>query len=331
MTEIVHTADLHLGKGQYQLPERRIDIFDAFHQIVDGCLRREVDALVITGDIYDHEYPSDDTVESTIDLVSDLSSKRDGPFVPVYLIHGDHDHPPGKRNTPGVDRLIQNTHAERLDSHPTSVSDDLVLYGVHHENLSDLVDDNLSFSPPPDDTYTALCTHMMVHKYNYVGKDNAYWPFQLLKPVPFDVDVMLCGELHKRKHYPIHRTDIFYSGTPARIHRRYRDYSPSVFLHETTQESINSTKYFVPARPWNDITVSVDHDDDIEAVLSRVVEELNLQNRERRMILEVTLDGENDDFTQSEVKSQLEDWPGVLHASVNATSPNQGWIPGVPR
>jgi DNA repair exonuclease SbcCD nuclease subunit len=171
----------------------------------------------------------------------------------------------------------------------------------------------------------------MVHKYNYVGKDDAYWPFQLLKPVPFDVDVMLCGELHKRKHYPTRRADIFYSGTPARIHRRYRDYSPSVFLHETTEASVDSTKYFVPARPWNDITVSVYPDDDIDTVLCRVVEELSLQNRERRMILEVTLDGENDSFTQNEIGSELEDWPGVLRALVNATSPDQGWIPGVPR
>jgi len=270
-------------------------------------------------------------VESTIDIISKLGPNRDGPCIPVYLIHGDHDHPPGKRETPGIDCVIDNTHAERLGSNPTLINDDIALYGVNHEDVSTLVNDGLSFATPPDDVYVALCTHIMAQKYNYVGKDDAYRPYQLLKPFPFDVDIMLCGELHKRKHYPVRGTDVIYPGTPARIHRRYRDYSPSVYLHETTQESVNSTKYFVPARPWNDITVSVDPGDDIDTVLTRVVEELKLEDRERRMMLEVLLDGENNNFTQNEIESQLDNWSVVLHASVNATSSGKGWAPGVPR
>lgn len=330
-TKIIHTADTHLGATQYQISERVDDFSNSFLRVIGGALRRNVDALIHAGDLFEHEYPRNETVETAIDIINRLGPDTETPHVPVYLVHGDHDHPPGERMTPGVDRVVEETHAERLNTDPTIIDNNTVLYGVHDEDVEALVNGKLDFVSPPDGTHVLFCTHVLFRRYNCMGKPNDYTPYEVIQTIPFKIDALLCGEIHRRKHLIINETDVFYAGVLERVKPDLRNYNPSVYIHEISNEKIKTKTYSVPPRPWEQLKIEVSPTDDLDAVVNRVFEWLRPRRERQRMMLEVTLDGENKQFTQRDVRDRLEKWSGSLHVTVSATASNDDWLPGVPR
>ena len=85
---VLHTADLHLDGDLYgnveqqaaqQQRERRV-----FQQVVERALADDVDLVLIAGDLFDHNRPSDETVAF---VRAELARLRQ----PVVLLPGNHD------------------------------------------------------------------------------------------------------------------------------------------------------------------------------------------------------------------------------------------------
>lgn len=85
--KILATADSHLGYQQYGLKERRKDFMDAFEQVIDVAIERDVDALVHAGDLFDKKNPSLATVKRSLYLLQKLSDSG----IPFLGIEGNHD------------------------------------------------------------------------------------------------------------------------------------------------------------------------------------------------------------------------------------------------
>jgi DNA repair exonuclease SbcCD nuclease subunit len=91
----VHAADLHLAfpfAGLGDVPpawsERLARApFDAFERVVDLALEREVDALVVAGDVY---HAADRTLAAQL-AFRDGCARAAGGGVAVYVAHGNHD------------------------------------------------------------------------------------------------------------------------------------------------------------------------------------------------------------------------------------------------
>jgi len=91
----VHTADLHLDstfKGISEINERisselRNATFNTFNKIIDLCINRQVDFLLIAGDIYDGADRSLRAQLRFLDGMKRLSKAR----IAVYIAHGNHD------------------------------------------------------------------------------------------------------------------------------------------------------------------------------------------------------------------------------------------------
>ncbi|MGB3643540.1 MAG: DNA repair exonuclease [Mesorhizobium sp.] len=91
----VHAADIHLDSPLRSLAMRNPDLADligsatrqAFVRIVDLCLREQVDALVLAGDLYDGEQTSMKTARFLAEQVRRL----DAAGVRVFVIRGNHD------------------------------------------------------------------------------------------------------------------------------------------------------------------------------------------------------------------------------------------------
>jgi exonuclease SbcD len=85
---LLHTGDWHVGKTL----ARRSRIEEA-REALEGVLRvaveREVDAVLLCGDVFDHLAPSPDAEE----LVYDALVRFEQEHVPVVLLAGNHDHP----------------------------------------------------------------------------------------------------------------------------------------------------------------------------------------------------------------------------------------------
>lgn len=83
-----HLADLHIGKSVHDMPmlkEQRHVLL----QVLSLADEREVDAVILAGDLYDRAVPSAEAVELFDDFLTGLAERN----LPVLAIAGNHDSP----------------------------------------------------------------------------------------------------------------------------------------------------------------------------------------------------------------------------------------------
>lgn len=87
----LHTADFHLGSPLRNFGElardRRLDFLRTFDRIVNLAIKREVDCLLIAGDLFDSYNPDAETVGR----VQEGFSRLEGRGIRIVLIPGTHD------------------------------------------------------------------------------------------------------------------------------------------------------------------------------------------------------------------------------------------------
>ncbi len=86
--KLLHVADLHLGKSlhNFSLLEEQRDVLEKIFHI---ALRREVDAFLLAGDIFDKPNPSQEAIRLFDDFLA-ACVKED---FTVFIISGNHDSP----------------------------------------------------------------------------------------------------------------------------------------------------------------------------------------------------------------------------------------------
>lgn len=84
--KFIHLADLHLGKkiGDYSLDDVQKNALDF---IVDLCIKRTIDLVVIAGDVYDSKNPSVSATNLLDYFLSELHKNK----IKVLMISGNHD------------------------------------------------------------------------------------------------------------------------------------------------------------------------------------------------------------------------------------------------
>ncbi len=84
--KFAHLADLHLGKtvNSYPMTENQRMIL---RQVVEKAVKRDVDAVILAGDIYDSPIPEADAMEVLNEFLSALKRER----IEVFMIAGNHD------------------------------------------------------------------------------------------------------------------------------------------------------------------------------------------------------------------------------------------------
>lgn len=85
--KFIHCADLHLGKYQNIVNERYFDFFDAFGQIIDIAIEKQVDFVLCCGDMFDSKSPSPQTFQITARKLQKLKNAN----IPFIAIEGNHD------------------------------------------------------------------------------------------------------------------------------------------------------------------------------------------------------------------------------------------------
>lgn len=83
----LHCADIHLGKYAHQSPERYGDYFAALDSVVRYAQTERVDALLIAGDLFDEQEPSNETLRRSMETLRPLRTAGIG----VAAIEGNHD------------------------------------------------------------------------------------------------------------------------------------------------------------------------------------------------------------------------------------------------
>ena len=83
----IASADLHLGKKLYNFPELEDDLKDNLSRLADLAIAKNVECLVIAGDLFDDNYAK----VHTIAFVARIANKLKGNGITLLGITGDHD------------------------------------------------------------------------------------------------------------------------------------------------------------------------------------------------------------------------------------------------
>ena len=83
----IHIADTHLGYEQYGVRERFNDFSRAFWDIIDDAVHREIDFMVIAGDLFHKRAIDALTLIHAIEGLKKLKARG----IPVVAIEGNHD------------------------------------------------------------------------------------------------------------------------------------------------------------------------------------------------------------------------------------------------
>ncbi len=83
----IHVADTHLGYEQYGVRERFNDFSRTFWDIIDDAIARNVDFLVIAGDLFNKRAIDAQTLIHAIEGLRKLKERN----IPVIAIEGNHD------------------------------------------------------------------------------------------------------------------------------------------------------------------------------------------------------------------------------------------------
>ncbi|MFH1151787.1 MAG: DNA repair exonuclease, partial [Nanoarchaeota archaeon] len=86
MVKFAHVADVHLG-GWKQQPLQDLN-FQSFRNLIDICIEKKLDFVLIAGDLFDSAYPPIEILKETFAEFRRL--KRAG--IPCFIIAGSHDY-----------------------------------------------------------------------------------------------------------------------------------------------------------------------------------------------------------------------------------------------
>lgn len=206
MPTFIHTADTHLGYTQYNRQERRTDYLDAFTQVVDAAIERNVAGVIHAGDLFNTSRPGTAAIRGAFQQLNRLR-EADIPFLGVV---GNHD---GTQETDWMHILSDMGLALRLGHQPT-VIDDVAFYGQHYVASAKRECLNYAFDSH-DSSHAVLVAHGLFHQLSGRGD----WDFgDILSNSPVKFDAALLGDDHTPK---IRRWDdeeivLTYSGSTER-------------------------------------------------------------------------------------------------------------------
>ncbi len=86
MVYFAHFADVHLG-GWRAGPMQDLN-FIAFQKVIETCIERKVEFVLIAGDLFDSAYPPIETLKDTFAEFKKLKDAK----IPVFIIAGSHDY-----------------------------------------------------------------------------------------------------------------------------------------------------------------------------------------------------------------------------------------------
>jgi hypothetical protein len=86
--KFAHIADCHIGS--WKDPKTKDLSMLAFSKAVDLCISKEVDFVIIAGDLFNTSLPAIDKLKDTVIKLKQLKDRN----IPVYLVAGSHDFSP---------------------------------------------------------------------------------------------------------------------------------------------------------------------------------------------------------------------------------------------
>ena len=270
MNEItfIHAADLHLDSpfiGLKSLPEQILKMikeapFLALKKVIDQAISRNVDFVLLAGDLYDG---ADRNLKTQVMLRKQMERLNEH-GIQVYVIHGNHDHLDG--NWVSIEQP-ENVHVfpsyfemKQFTKKETTVN----IYGYSYP--SQHVKERIihSYKKIVGANYHIGMLHGSVEG----EKDHSpYAPFHLEELLEKDFDYWALGHIHKRQQLAISPPIIY----PGNIQGRNKKEMGVKGCYQVTLNGKQASLEFIPTSPivWEEMTLMIDEDDQFDQCLQK--------------------------------------------------------------
>lgn len=220
--QFIHTGDLHLDspfRGLNETPEHlwhqiHRSTFTAFQRIVDEALGRQVDFMLIVGDIYDRDHHSAEAEDFFAQQCQRLADQH----IPVYLSYGNHDYQPVNADQT---TLPANVHVfdNQVTSQQLQTKDGqtVELTGFSYAQrwlTDDIVNDYPAANQQADWNIGMLHGAIQTND----AQQDHYAPFRLEELLNLHYDYWALGHIHKHQILN-QQPPIVYCGNPQGRHQ----------------------------------------------------------------------------------------------------------------
>lgn len=271
----IHAADLHLDspfQGLSKLPdstflEVRESTFQALQQLIKLAISKQVDFLLLVGDLFDHERQS---LKAQIRLRTAFEKLAEHD-IQVYLSYGNHDFIEGNYHAVSYPENVHSFSNETPSSFTFTKQHEIVeITGFSYETRAVTEEKILQF---PERNPAATYQIGMLHGSVYGDKQHStYAPFSIHQLVDKDYDYWALGHIHQRQEL-YRKPPIIYPGNIQGRHRNEQGEKGCYVVELKDDEVIPE---FVPFRTIEflhiDMTLTMQHEmDDVETLIEEKV------------------------------------------------------------
>ncbi|WP_216829371.1 metallophosphoesterase family protein [Alkalihalobacterium elongatum] len=304
----IHTADLHLDspfKGLAHLPEPILkqiheSSFQSFIRIVDLAIEQQVDFVLISGDLYDHDQRS---LKAQLFLRREFA-RLDKQSIQVYIIHGNHDHLSGDwvsiNWTENVKLFSSELEYKRFVSQE-GVSAHIYGFSYPERELFDRKVDLFEKIDGAD-----FHIGMLHGQEQGLTGHNPYSPFHTKELEEKEFDYWALGHIHQMIQL---KPTIFYPGNIQGRHRKETGEKGCLLVEIGEENRINV--YFHSTAPliWETLEISINDmqtDEQFLAYCEQIIEEK--RSLSRSYMIHLNFIGEGPVRELLEQKDQVEEW-----------------------
>jgi len=326
----IHTADLHLDspfKGLSEIAPALQSIlrdatFQAFENIISLCLKREVNFLVIAGDIHD---APDRSLRSLVRLRNAFERLGQN-HIDVFLCHGNHDPLSGWGTKFTWPSNVTVFGAHEIEARPVLRQGQEIarLYGISYP--TERVMNNLAkgFKKPVDAPWSMGVLHTNVGQNpNHAN----YAPCNLEDLIKTGLNYWALGHVHS--HRVIHERDplVVYPGNPQGRHVREQGERGCYFVE--VDEAGHEQYEFIPVDTvrWYERAISIEGLRDFEELLSHLdhhVQDMRRKSEGRGAIVRWRLEGRGPLHREFTKAGRMEDLLATVREKWGA-GPNFVW------
>lgn len=243
----VHTADIHLDskfKGIADMDESigkalADATFTSFFNMIEYCIEKQVDFLVIAGDIYDEE---DKSLRSQLKFLEGMEKLHKN-NIQVYIVHGNHDSLNGwsaKLKYPPNVYVFGGKKVARTEFQKREIPV-AQIYGISF--LKRDTEENLANKFPKKEKSENLFTIGLLHC-NVAGNGviDCYSPCALADLTAHDYDYWALGHIHARR--VLHKDPmVVYPGNPQGLNPK--ETGEKGFIHVFVEDTGTIDSKFV--------------------------------------------------------------------------------------
>ena len=213
--KFIHMADMHfdspfvlLSDNNKMGEQRRLEKRKIFKKIIDYIKKENIDMLLISGDLYEHEYIR----KSTIEYINELFKQI--PDTKIFIVPGNHD-PLLKNSYYATYEWNENVHifSNKLEC---IKFDKVNIYGYGFENFyMENPYKNININEEDKDNINILVTHCNLD--GSLKSDKPYNEISTKEIINSGFNYVAMGHIHKKDIYEKNGVVYVYPGSTAAL------------------------------------------------------------------------------------------------------------------